>query len=283
MTRNHAIVRTLLLAAALSLPATPAGADGADRIPHVNERGRAGYAEFLAAETHRAFAIAPGGAWAWRSGLDSGEQAAAAAVAACQEHSAQRCVVYAIDDRVVLDRQRWPTLWRPYASAAQAAEAPSGQRRGERFPDLRLTGPDAKPLALSDLRGKAVVLHLWGSWCPPCVHELPQLEKLTRRFANTPGLAFVFAQVREPYADARGWLERHDLRLPLYDSGSRGPQDDRLRLRDGATLVDRALAPVFPATYVLDRHGIVVFSIHGSPDDWSEYDAFLRNLVAHSK
>lgn len=281
MSADHFVLYTVLLATAFSVSA-PAGAADAERIPHVNERGRAGYGEYLTAEQHRAYAIAPGGAWAWQSGLDSRGQAAEAAVTACQEHSEQRCVVYAIDTDEVLDRRHWPTLWQPYPSAEQAAQAPTGRRRGERFPDLLLTGPDARPLAVSDLRGKVVVLHLWGTWCPTCLHELPQLDLLTRRLADAPEVAFVFTQVREPYAAARDWLARHDLDLPLYDSGSK-PESDRLRLRDGSTLLDRAVAPVFPATYVLDRHGVVVFALHGSPDDWSEYDAFIRDLATHSR
>jgi hypothetical protein len=43
------------------------------------------------------------------------------------------------------------------------------------------------------------------------------------------------------------------------------------------------VAPVFPVTYVLDRHGIVVFSLRGSASDWLEYTAFLRDVAAHSK
>lgn len=281
MSGDHFVLYAVLLATAFSV-SVPAGAADAERIPHVNERGRAGYGEYLTAEPHRAYAIAPGGAWAWRAGLDSGEQAAEAAVAACQEHSEQRCVVYAIDAAEVLDRRQWPTLWQPYPSAEQAARAPTGRRRGERFPDLLLSGPDAQPVSVSDLRGQVVVLHLWGTWCPTCLHELPQLDLLTRRLADAPEVAFVFTQVREPYAVARGWLDRHGLRLPLYDSGAQ-PESDQLRLRDGARLVDRAVAPVFPATYVLDRHGVVVFALHGSPDDWAQYDAFIRDLATHSR
>lgn len=282
MLRRPTTALSTLLAGTL-LTAMPIAADS-DRasIPHANARARAGFAEYLTAETHRAYAIAPGGAWAWRAGFASPAQAAEAALAGCQEHSDQRCTLYAVDTDVVLDREVWPTLWRPYPTAAQAAQAPTGRRRGERFPDLQLNGPDARPLALSALRGQVVVLHLWGTWCPTCVHELPQLERLTQRLADQPAVAFVFTQVREPYAAARDWLARHDLDLPLYDSGSL-PESDRLHLRDGTALLDRAVAPVFPATYVLDRHGVVVFALHGSPDDWSEYDAFIRDLAAHSR
>lgn len=279
VSRIHA--RAALMSTLLLAPA--AGASDAAALPHADQRARDGYHEYLQTEMHRAFAIAPGGAWAWRSGLDNADQAATAAVTACQANSEQVCIVYAINDEVVLNRKRWPTLWRPYSSAAQAAKARAGRHRGERLPDLLLTGPDAKPLALSSLRGKVAVVHFWGTWCPTCLHELPQLDRLIRKLKDVPDVAFVFTQMREPYAAAQDWLRRHDLNLPLYDSGSHRPQDNRLRLAGGGTLVDRALATVYPTTYVLDRHGIVVFSMRGSPDDWSQYEAFLRDLAEHSK
>ena len=36
---------------------------------------------------------------------------------------------------------------------------------------------DGKPAHLSDLRGKVVVLNFWGSWCPPCIEETPELNR----------------------------------------------------------------------------------------------------------
>ena len=272
---------------AISMLATPlqmlAAGRSANAIPHVNERARQGYQQYLQAEMHRAYAIAPGGSWAWKYGFDTREEAVAAATAACQQGTEQTCVPYAINNDVVLDVRQWPTLWRPYKSAAEAAQAPEGRQRGERFPDLLLKNANGKPVALSSLRGKVVLLHLWGTWCPTCVHEIPQFQELVNTLRDYTDIVFVFSQVREPYADARRWLEQRGIRLPLYDSGSHAPQDTRLQLAGGGSLADRAVAPVFPATYVLDRHGVVVFSLRGSASDWLEYSAFLRDLAAHAR
>ena len=267
---------------AASLPVSAAGRS-ANTIPHVNDRANQSYQQYRQAEMHRAYAIAPGGSWAWKYGFDSREEAVAAATAACQQTTEQTCVPYAINDDVVFNARQWSTLWRPYKTAAEAARAPEGSHRGERFPDLLLKSASGKPVALSSLRGKVVLLHLWGTWCPTCVHEIPQFQELMNAMRDVPELVFVFSQVREPYADARGWLEQRGIRLPLYDSGSHSPQHTRLQLAAGGTLADRAVAPVFPVTYVLDRHGIVVFSFRGSPSDWLEYTSFLRDVVTYSK
>lgn len=270
----------LLLLALLVQDAGAARLEDAGAVPHLSNRGQEGYRQFLNAEDHRAFAIAPGGGWGWSQGAASGEQALDQALDACQQHTRQRCVPYALDRQVVFDAKGWPRLWRPYAKAAEAKRAEVGTDRGQRFPDLVLTAPNGKPLQLSSLKGKVVVLHFWATWCPTCRQELPQFEKLQRSLARNGDLAFVFTQAREPAAESRRWLKQHGLKLALHDSGARDSRDDSFRLSGGQAIKDRLVAPVFPATYVLDRHGVVVFSMRGSAEDWGQYAPFLKDLLS---
>lgn len=51
-------------------------------------------------------------------------------------------------------------------------------------PDLVLVGADGSSRRLGDLRGKAVLLHFWATWCPPCLEELPGLLELGRELAR---------------------------------------------------------------------------------------------------
>ncbi|MCP5277705.1 MAG: TlpA family protein disulfide reductase [Thiobacillus sp.] len=273
----------LILLALLAQGAGAARLDDATAVPHLSARGQEGYRQFLGAEDHRAFAIAPGGGWGWSQAAASGEAALDQALDACQQHTRQRCVPYALDLQVVFDAKGWGRLWRPYATATEARRAEVGTDRGQRFPDLVLTAPNGKPLKLSSLRGQVVVLHFWATWCPTCRHELPQFETLQRSFARNKDLAFVFTQAREPAETSRQWLKQNGVKLVLHDSGARGSRGDRFLLADGQAIKDRQVAPVFPATYVLDRHGLVVFSMRGSAEDWSQYAPFLKDLLGHGK
>ena len=72
-------------------------------IPHLDSAGQDGYREFLASGNHRAFAIAPGGAWAWKGGAISAQSASTDALTSCENDSGQSCIVYAVDDNVVFD------------------------------------------------------------------------------------------------------------------------------------------------------------------------------------
>jgi len=255
-----------------------AAAAQAGEPPQLGPRGVDSYREYLAAEPHRTFVVAPGGAWAWRAGVPSGELAEDAALADCRAHTEQTCVPYALDGRVVFDAKAWPTLWGPYADAAAARRAPVGTRRGERFPDLVFRDAAGRATKVSDFRGQVLVLHFWGSWCGPCRRELPDLQRLVRQMARQRGVRFVFLPVREPFAAARDWARSQQLDLPLHDAGG----GETFALADGTTLPDRRVAGKFPTTYVLDKRGIVVFSHVGDASRWEEYAPFLRDVAARS-
>jgi thiol-disulfide isomerase/thioredoxin len=268
--------------AALPATAIAAALDDVAAVPHLDSAGREGYRDFLDFDRHRAFAIAPGGAWYWKGGVSSAESAEREALQACRENSDQACVLYAVDDRVVFDSKAWSRLWGPYLDRAQASRAHAGLNRGERFYDLAFRDAAGKPIALSDLQGKVVVLHFWGSWCPPCRKEMPELQQLQRALGTSPDVRMVLLQVQEDFDVSRKWTRQQHLNLPLFDSGVKGKGADTLTLADGKKIRDRDIAPAFPTTYILDKHGIVVFSSIGPVSRWSQYLPLLRDVAARS-
>ena len=269
----------MLLALLIGIHLSTAAATGLPRsVPHLDARGQAAYQEFLAAAPPRAFAIAPGGGHAWVGEAANDEAAEEQALEACRRHNEQTCVLFAVNQESVFDSRRWPTLWGPYPDAATAARAPVGMKRGMRFPDLALTDAAGKKINLSALGGHVRVLHFWGSWCPHCRQEMPGLQRLARQLGKEK-LAFVLVQVREDAAGAREWLRQQKISLPLYDSGAKGARDAALPLAGGGSLADREIARAFPSTYVLSRHGVVLFSHAGPVADWSQYADFLRHAA----
>jgi thiol-disulfide isomerase/thioredoxin len=80
--------------------------------------------------------------------------------------------------------------------------------------------PGHPPVELSKLAGKPVVLNFFGSWCPPCIRELPGFQAVSERFKGR--VAFVGVTFNDSRDGARGVLERSGVTYPAaYD-----PRDD---------------------------------------------------------
>ncbi len=97
----------------------------------------------------------------------------------------------------------------------------NGLRVGDIPPELTITGSggtrtpltdlDGKPVQLVDLRGKAVWLNFWASWCPPCQTETPVLRDLADRYRNR-GLVVVGISVQESSpANVADYARRYQL------------------------------------------------------------------------
>ncbi|OGR44096.1 MAG: hypothetical protein A2X35_12930 [Elusimicrobia bacterium GWA2_61_42] len=76
------------------------------------------------------------------------------------------------------------------ACAKPAAERPKLARAGQPAPELRLpkllNAPFLSLAGWQDLKGKAVVLEFWATWCEPCVDNIPHLNELAEKFRDRP-------------------------------------------------------------------------------------------------
>ena len=178
-----------------------ADSDDAQNIPHVSTKAKEHFQQYQYAPEHKAFAIAPGGAWYWMSEIESKAQAKQQTLENCQSQTQQKCVLYALDDRIVFDVEHWPGLWAPYVSNEAASKAVEGVNVGQRFPDLSWSNRQGKQVSLSDLKGKLTVVHFWGSWCPPCMREFPSLRQLHTEIKKhyAADVEMVMLQLREPF------------------------------------------------------------------------------------
>jgi len=256
----------------------------ASEIPHVGPRALDNFIEYIYSDGHKAFAIAPGGGWAWAGGRVSEQQARETALQKCQSHSAQTCVLYALNDQLVFDRSNWPQLWRPYADETRVRAAPTGTHRGAKFYNLEFTDPAGNLKNIADFRGRVTLVHFWGSWCPPCMRELPSLRQfqLDLQQQLSEKVSMIMLQVREPFETSLQWAQENELAdLPLYDSGVASSEDGNLAIAGTQSILDRSIAMTFPTSYVLDKQGVVIFSHQGPISDWGEYLPFFEDASNH--
>ncbi len=244
--------------------------------PGLDSAGQKGWAQYQKEPSHRAFAIAPGGYWGWRSGLADTEQATEEALAACQQETERTCLSYDLNGRKLLSSARWEQALTPYPASTSYI----GTRRGQRFPDLRLQTADGQPASLVQSGVHVTVLHFWGSWCPPCVKELPNLARAQRRLTKDSTIRFALVPLREPVSTSQAWLRSRKLNPALVIAET--ATTTTLRLTDGKTLADRQVAPVFPTTYILDGRGTVLFAHHGPIHDWASLVPILKHAARNA-
>jgi cytochrome c biogenesis protein CcmG/thiol:disulfide interchange protein DsbE len=70
------------------------------------------------------------------------------------------------------------------ANAAAGGKIVEGSFKGKAAPDFALQTLDGQTLKLSDLRGKAVVLNFWATWCTPCKAEMPWFVDFQKQYGG---------------------------------------------------------------------------------------------------
>jgi len=104
---------------------------------------------------------------------------------------------------------------------AQAAPAAPAGMIGLTAPDFTLTDMQGQQVSLSQFRGKIVILNFWATWCPPCVAELPTIQKLYDDYGSK--VSFVIA-TREAPAKVKQFIKDNGYTFPVYIVHSRVPQ-----------------------------------------------------------
>jgi cytochrome c biogenesis protein CcmG/thiol:disulfide interchange protein DsbE len=121
-------------------------------------------------------------------------------------------------------------------------------------------------LALSDLRGKAVVVNFWASWCIPCREEAAVLQKTYERYRDQ-GLVVLGVDVNDFKADARRFMKRYGVTYPVVYDGK------------GST-VGKWGVRGFPETFFVDRTGTLVGErIEGAVDIERNRETFERGVA----
>jgi thiol-disulfide isomerase/thioredoxin len=128
-------------------------------------------------------------------------------------------------------------------------------------PTTTFSGPDGRPMHLSDFEGQVVVLNFWATWCAPCVTEMPSLAKLQAAYANRPVKVVAITVDRAAdEADARVFLAKHGPLVFYADPKFAMP----------FALQPRVVG--LPTTVIYDRDGKERARLSGGAD-WSGSDA----------
>jgi cytochrome c biogenesis protein CcmG/thiol:disulfide interchange protein DsbE len=136
-------------------------------------------------------------------------------------------------------------VWK--VATSERSEVPARLEPGQvvEAPDFQLPRLDRDgQLSLASLRGKAVVINFWASWCGPCRDEAPLLEAAWRRY-RARGLVIVGVDYDDFTGDARAFAKRNGMTYPLVHDKEK-------------STVNRYDVTGVPETFFVDRDGRLV-------------------------
>ena len=168
-----------------------------------------------------------------------------------------------------------------------AAQARSGDGKGfvsgdgtierlgldQRSAPLTLSGTTlaGAPWKVADAADKILVLNVWGSWCGPCVAEMPHLQQVWSQL-STAGrpVQFMGINYRDGAETARAFLRANKVTYPsLEDDGGR------------TLLALRGKANTTPTTLVLDRQGRIAARVSG-PVSAATLTGLVKDVLGES-
>ena len=132
---------------------------------------------------------------------------------------------------------------------------------GDTAPEFSIVADNGRAVSRSNFGGKLLVLNFWATWCPPCVSEMPSLNRFQQDFAAA-GVVVVGISVDRNERAYRRLLEQKKVVFLT----ARDPE---------ARISSRYGTYKYPETYLIDRNGKVVQKIIGAAD-WTE-----AGMVSH--
>lgn len=146
-----------------------------------------------------------------------------------------------------------------YADSGTSIAQRGMVKPGEPAPNFQLRDMNGRVVALSDLRGKVVLLNFWATWCGPCRVEMPAMERLYRAYDRKDFEILAVSTDAQGVAVTRPFQQENKLTFPILHDA-----DFRVGLSYGARTL--------PMTFMVDREGIVRQHIFGARD-WEAPEA----------
>jgi peroxiredoxin len=134
-------------------------------------------------------------------------------------------------------------------------------------PEFSLLSLDGQSVQLRQFKGKLLVLNFWATWCAPCLHEMPSMERLHQSFKATEFALLAVSMDRQGEEVAKPYVDNLKLTFPV--------------LLDRTQEVSRQYSVRgLPTTYLIDPDGRLIGVAVGARDwDRTEAKALIAGLL----
>lgn len=136
-------------------------------------------------------------------------------------------------------------------------------KAGDRAPDFSIKADNGQTVTARDFGGKLLILNFWATWCPPCITEMPSLNKLEQTLGRDGVVVFGISEDKDPQA-YKDFLAKFQVSF--------------LTVRDPTLAIKQEYGTIqIPETYLISRDGKVVEKVV-SDVDWSS-----ERMIEHVK
>ncbi|MEM7474226.1 MAG: TlpA disulfide reductase family protein [Planctomycetota bacterium] len=143
---------------------------------------------------------------------------------------------------------------------------PRSKMVGEKLPRM-----DLQPMLNVDqdfsnesLSGKVIVLHFWGTWCPPCMKEFPEFEKLCSEFMDNSSVRILSVSCSQgAELDLDGLQQKTERFMAKYETPIPTYSDGAAMSRQQLAMLSSNGSFGYPTTLLVGRDGKIVEAISG--------------------
>lgn len=137
---------------------------------------------------------------------------------------------------------------------------------GERLKSFSLPGIEGKdPVTPGTFRGRVLVVNFWGTWCKPCLEELPEFDQLYRRYRKH-GMTLLAIATDEDAQAVKDMVTKRKLGAKIAIAGE--------------AYAGQYGSAKFPFTFVVDHKGVIQASYRGyKPECLGQLEADIREQL----
>lgn len=115
----------------------------------------------------------------------------------------------------------------------------------------QMTDINGNTFNLNEAKGKVIFINIWATWCPPCVGEMPLIQKLYDKYRNNSDVVFLLISDEE-IPKIKQFIEKREYDFPVFSSRYARPEIFK--------------SNSIPASYLISPEGKLVIKQIGAAD-----------------